>query len=223
MGYYSPKHRRVSKGLQAQPLLPLRRAGTGLTPEAQRGAVPASAASGRLGSRTRTNRLPSAVPPLTPSARGNSGSRRGGGSARPPLPFPAAASCRPPRTSLRPGPRWRPAGGPIPGAGVAPDFKMVVNGGHRRQPSGSAPAPRPGWLGDAPPPPARHSHWRRGGPGRLSLAGEVSLPVSPLRGPGNYFTLGGGREGARSGRSGSGTGGGPGPGMLRALPPPGRR
>lgn len=154
--------------------------------------------------------------------------------ADPPLPPPPLPPVGPHHVNPalpRPSPEPKMAAGEtLPRLGIVPDSKMVVNEDTAEDIlSGSVRTLRPGRLGDAPPQPACRSHWRRGGPGLLSLASKVSLPLSPLQGPGNYFPFGGGGPGrgllrlascAPSGRRRARAGRRR---MLRPLGPPGRR
>lgn len=106
----------------------------------------------------------------------------------------------PPRAP-RPKPKW-PLTSPFPDWAPRPTPRWSSMEARRTHPSGSVRQLRPHWLRDAPPRPACRCHWLCGGLGWLSLATEVSLPLSPLRGPRTIFHS---VEGGRGGGSGGST------------------
>lgn len=229
MGYNSQQHRSVPRGLPAFCCSPQR---------ARRRPTPAGAVAGRSlpaqhpaapGPALREHNFPAPFPARRRACQqfrlpaGRAGPERGGGSARPPLPrgrLPPPARAR---DSARTQDGRGPAG-PFPARAARQTprwWSMEATGDslagqrERRAPVGWA-TPRPrrpaapigGTGGQA------ASHWPARCRSRCLRSGARGTI---------FHWAEGGRKGARSGRSGSGTGGGPGPGMLRALPPPGRR
>lgn len=139
---------------------------------------------------------------------------------QPPLPPRSAVASH--RPAPRPNPKW-PLTSPFPDWAPRPTPRWSAMEARRTHPSGSVRELRPHWLRDAPPQPACSCHWFCGGSGWLSLATEVSLPLSPLRGPENYFPFGGGGAGEGVSAVAPWSPRGRRRRMPRPLGPPGRR